>query len=292
MKSRRLCRISAVCVVLLLIAVGITAAGQSVIIASWNVENLGANTDVQERAEIIRQFDIVALQEVLSIVGLDKLLACVEAITGDDWDVVTSPKVGEGNAAEFYAFMYRTASVAYIEESSGVYQEPMPDDFSREPFFASFRAGEFDFTLITVHITWGDLASLRTAECRRLQSVWNYVQNMDSEEDDLILLGDFNRDKPTHSAFDLLLQMGITSILTETGTRTTFGRTATGGSWYDHIWIDPQHTGTELTDEIGVGTPRENSYGGGCASSLEGVSDHCTIWAIFDTTNDDDPLCP
>jgi endonuclease/exonuclease/phosphatase family metal-dependent hydrolase len=277
---------------LLLIAVGTTAAGQFVIIASWNVENLGSNTDVQERAEVIRQFDIVALQEIEKIEGLDNLLARVEAITGYDWEYVVSPYVGNGRAAEFYAFIFRTDRVAYVEDSKGTYPEPMKDDFSREPFFATFRAGEFDFTLITVHVTWGRLPSLRTAECRRLQSVWGYVQNLNPEEDDLILLGDFNRDRPTHSAFDQLRQMGISPVLTETGTRTTFGRTATGGSWYDHIWIDPQHTGTELTDEIGVGTPRENSYGGGCASSLEGVSDHCTIWAIFDTTNDDDPLCP
>lgn len=287
MKARSL----TVCVVLLLIAVGAAASGQSVTIASWNLENLGDTTDVHERAEVIRQFDIVALQEIEKVEGLDNLLARVEVITGHDWEYVISPSVGNGRAAEFYAFMYRTDSVTYIEESSGVYQEPMPDDFSREPFFATFRSGNFDFTLITVHITWGLLASLRTAECRRLQSVWNYVQDTDLEENDLILLGDFNRDKPTHSAFDLLLQMGITPTLTEEGTRTTFGRTASGGSWYDHIWIDPQHTGAELTYEVGAGTPAMNSCGGGCSYLLDGVSDHCPVWALFDTTNDDDPLC-
>lgn len=187
------------------------------------------------------------------------------------------------------SFMYFTARVSYVEESSGVYQEMSPEDFAREPFFASFRAGEFDFTLITVHITWGDRASLRTAECQRLQLVWNDVQNMDSEEDDLILLGDFNRDKPTHSAFDQLFQIGISSVVTDTGTRTTFGRTADGGSWYDHIWIDARHTDAELTDEVGVGTPMMNSSGRGCNPSLEGVSDHCPVWAVFDTTADDDP---
>ena len=285
MSNRR--GILVVFVVLVLIAVQASAAPLT--IATWNLRNLGSSSDVLDRAEIIQQFDIVALQEILSIEGLNNLLACVESITCDDWDVVTSPKVGEGGAAEFYAFMFRTDSVSYIEESSGVYQESSPDDFAREPFFASFRAGKFDFTLITVHITWGDLASLRTAECQRLQSVWDYVQNMDLEEDDLILLGDFNRDKPTHSAFDQLLQMGITSILTETGTRTTFGRTAAGGSWYDHIWIDARYTNAELTGEIGVGTPTMNTSGEGCATALEGVSDHCPVWAVFDTTVDDDP---
>ena len=64
-----------------------------------------------------------------------------------------------------------------------------------------------------------------------------------------------------------------------------------GGSWYDHIWVDLQHTGAELTDEAGVGTPAENSSGGGRPSSLEEASDPCPVWAVFTTTDDDDPVC-
>jgi len=272
-------------------AISSYSAENTITIASWNIYNLGTTTNVEKRAEVIRHFDIVALQEVEKIEGLDTLLSRVEEITGTDWKHVASPLIGDGNAAEYYAFVYRTDRVAYVEESSGVYPETMPDDFSREPFFATFRAGEFDFTLITVHITWGLLPSLRTAECRRLQSVWGYVQNLDPDEDDLILLGDFNRDRPTHSAFDQLCQMGITPVLTETGTRTTFGRTVTGGSWYDHIWVDLQHTGAELTDQVGAGTPLENSSGRGCPASIEKASDHCPVWAVFSTISDDDPSC-
>ena len=64
-------------------------------------------------------------------------------------------RIGEGNAAEYYAFIYRTDRVSYVDCPSGVYPEPTPDDSSRESFFATFRVGVFDFTLITVHITWG-----------------------------------------------------------------------------------------------------------------------------------------
>jgi endonuclease/exonuclease/phosphatase family metal-dependent hydrolase len=276
-----------------LLALGILAAsafGQdTVTIASWNVWNLGENSDVEDRAAVIAQFDIVALQEVEAIQGLDGLLSQVESDTSLNWEYVISTRVGEGNAAEYYAFLYRTDRVTYIECSAHVYPEPAPDDFSREPFFATFRAGGFDFTLITVHVTWGLWASLRTAECRRLAEVWKYVQDLDPDENDLILVGDFNRDKPTHSAFNDLEALGLTALLRTTGTRTTFGATASGGSWYDHMWIDPAYTSAEWTGQSGAGTPNNDSSGTGCPAALKRASDHCPVWAIFSTTSDDDP---
>jgi len=278
--------------VTLLLSVFLSAfalAQDTITIASWNVWNLGADSDVADRAAVIAQFDIVALQEIEAIGGLDRLLAQVELDTGLDWERVVSTRVGEGNAAEYYAFLYQTDRVAFVECSSGVYPEPTPDDFSREPFFATFRAGSFDFTLITVHITWGLLASLRTAECQRLADVWQYVQDLDPNENDLILMGDFNRDKPTHSAFDRLDDLGLEALVTTTGTRTTFGRTLTGGSWYDHMWIDPAYTSAEWTGQAGVSLPGNDSTGEGCAQALKGVSDHCPVWGVFSTTTDDDP---
>jgi len=292
MGSNSLSHIVRCCMVLtLLTALAAPVHGEAVTIASWNIENLGEKSDIEQRAQVIEHFDIVALQEVEALKGLKNLVSQVETNTGVDWEYVASPLVGSGGAAEYYSFVYRTDRVTYIEDTSGVYPEPSPDDFSREPFYASFRAGSFDFTLITVHITWGLFARLRTEECRRLQSVWSYVQHLDPAEDDLILLGDFNRDKPTHSAFNPLEELGITPVLTAAGTRTTYGRTASGGNWYDHIWIDPDFTATELTADIGTGTPAQNAAGGGCPSPLRSASDHCPIWAVFDTTEDDDPVC-
>jgi len=275
---------------LLLVASATTAVGQdTVTIASWNIHNLGAGSDVEERAEVIAQFDVVALQEVEAIQGLDRLLTEVQKSTpGVIWESVVSPQVGDGNAAEYYAFLYRTDRVSYVTCSAGVYPEPVPDDFSREPFFATFRAGSFDFTLITVHITWGLLASLRTAECQRLADAWQYVQDLDPDENDLVLVGDFNRDRPTHSAFDDLETLGLVPLLATTGTRTTFGRTLSGGSWYDHMWIDPASTAAEWTGQSGASTPNDDSSGAGCSTELKGISDHCPVWAVFSTTADDD----
>ncbi len=85
-----------------------TAAVETIRIASWNILNLGAETPVGERAEVIAQYDIVALQEIESFEGLERLRVEVESASGAEWKVVCSAMVGEGRAAEAYAFIYRT----------------------------------------------------------------------------------------------------------------------------------------------------------------------------------------
>ena len=41
------------------------------------------------------------------------------------------------------------------------------DAFLREPYFATFRAGLFDFTAIAVHVIWGDSVNGRRREVHR-----------------------------------------------------------------------------------------------------------------------------
>jgi len=287
--SKRSAVVTLLCVV---IASLLCAAEEHLVtIATWNVENLGSKTVTESRAEVLRAFDIAALQEVESEDGLKHLQSSLIAASGAAWEYVISPSVGEGNAAEHYAFIYRADRVEYVIDSAGVYPEAATDEFSREPFYATFRAGDFDFTLVTVHVTWGSLASLRTAECRRLSSVWTYVQDLDPYENDLILLGDFNRDRPTHSAFDELTALGVTPILTTAGTRTTFGRTATGGSWYDNMWVDLLFSGQDYTGSSGAGAPEHDTSGSRCSAGIEEASDHCPVWAQFYIERgDDDPV--
>ena len=67
------------------------------------------------------------------------------------------------------------------------------DDFSRDPYWATFRAGEFDFSVIVVHVIWGNTVGPRKAEVRALADVYGYVQEVNGTEDDVLLVGDFNR---------------------------------------------------------------------------------------------------
>ncbi|MDD5264221.1 MAG: endonuclease/exonuclease/phosphatase family protein [Candidatus Bipolaricaulis sp.] len=287
---------------LALAALGAWAAGasaQRVLVGTWNAANFGSTSDVQSRAEVVGKFDVLALQEVLSEHAMRNLIVELEMQsalqTGSrrHWNYLLSPAVGSGGFQERYAFVYCTDRVSLVAEGpQGLYPEAAEGDFVREPFFATFRAGLFDFTLVTVHIIWGNASAQRTTECQRLVSVWNWVQALDPVENDVILLGDFNRDRPTHSAFAPLRALGISALLTARGTRTTLGAKNSGGYWYDNLWTDLQYTRSEWTGDVGVGIPGDNTYGCPCSEARRGVSDHCPAWAVFSTLADDDPPDP
>ena len=134
-----------------------------------------------------------------------------------------------------------------------VYREAAATDFPREPFFAALKADNFDFTLVTVHVTLASGSAI-SAEVDRLAGVWAYVQNLDPKENDVLLMGDLNRHKPTHTAFTRLKALGVTNVIAGDGVFTTFGSKASqvGANWYDNIWIDRQYSAHELMGRFGV----------------------------------------
>ena len=71
---------------------------------------------------------------------------------------------------EIYSFLYRIDKVEYLEESYVVSDEK--DLFIREPFFAKFKAGNFDFYVISIHTIWGDSITERRAEALLLDEIY------------------------------------------------------------------------------------------------------------------------
>ena len=288
--------IAATAILLAAISLCLLAEG-SIAIASWNVKNFWGDDDHSSMlAEVIARYDLIALQEIKSREGMEELLQVLNR-EGEQviWDVVRSPILGEGNAAEYYAFVYRIDKVQHVAGSQGVYPEMTSDDFSRPPFFATFNTVDeaFVFTLITIHVTWGSLPSLRTAECHHLVFVWDYVQALEESENDLILLGDFNRDKPTHGAFTPLRQRQFEQLVTARDIYTTYSTSPDDptGHWYDQIWIDPRYTSEDTTGSTGVYRLHEDYYLDAEHPHLEvrtNISDHLPIWAEFYTGRDTD----
>jgi len=64
------------------------------------------------------------------------------------------------------------------------------DVFEREPYIASFVSGNFDFTIIGSHIKPNDAYS----EMGNLTNVVNFVLSDNPDEQDTIVMGDFNAD--------------------------------------------------------------------------------------------------
>ena len=107
---------------------------------------------------------------------------------GRNYSCLISPKVGT-HSAEHYALLYDEDLVSVVKVGS-LYpdMDDDTDDFERAPYWATFCAGEFDFTVVVVHTKPDDAEK----ECQLMDEVYAYVQEENGDEQDVLLVGDFN----------------------------------------------------------------------------------------------------
>ena len=162
-------------------------------LAAWNIRifSNGSRNDEElyHIAKVLIGYDFIAIVELRDEVVLIRTEAVLEGM-GRDYDYVISPPVG-AKVKERYAFLF-DPEIVHVIENGEVFPDPQ-DVFLREPYFATFKAGEFDFTAIAVHVIWGDAANQRQREVQELANVYQAVQAANKAEQDMILLGDFNR---------------------------------------------------------------------------------------------------
>jgi hypothetical protein len=131
-------------------------------------------------AEILGQFDLIAITEVRKNVSD---LAAVMKILGPYWHVVFSDfATDRGGNSERIAYLYDKRAVTFTGLAAEA-DEPRKKDRTtkeylpkyswwRSPYIASFRAGNFDFVLITVHLRWG---SGEKARIEKKNSAWTRI---------------------------------------------------------------------------------------------------------------------
>lgn len=243
-------------------------------IATWNIRQLGArsSTDIVRVARLItdNQFDIVAIQEIHQDGrGLDALLNQL----GHPW---RSTRLGEkSRGGERLSFIYRGDRVVELKPAadlSGAYN----DVFERVPYSAAFKAGNFDFQLVTVHLSWSD-TDQRTQEMQTLAHLVS--QKLDGNEADIILLGDFNEQK-SKANLHYLQAAGWRTVTVEP---TNLG----SREIYDHILFNPAST-REYVSRTGVIRFDETLYAGNDEAAGNALSDHRPVYADFRTTLPDD----
>jgi endonuclease/exonuclease/phosphatase family metal-dependent hydrolase len=255
--------------------IGADAIPGRVRIATWNVRMLSDRSrdasEVAKIASMIGQFDLVALQEVHDTRVLDRIRSKL-----DGWSYLVSRSVGTESHTERYAYFYRSAFVTPIGDAAIVRD---PDNvLIREPFVASFRTGEFDFTLCTIHILYGNSIPARRRELRLMDELVAAVQKANGAEADVILLGDFNF-PPDDNGWQLEGWMPLVNP----PTKTTIG----DRSLYDNIWIHPDAT-SEYAQVYGVVEFDRSYYADDLDRASLEMSDHRPVWAQFSTATDDD----
>src|SRR5690606_23041304 len=95
---------------------GVQRNGNAVRIASFNIQVFGESKIAKPRvaallAEIVRQFDIVAVQEIRSKQNILPQFVDMLNATGRHYDYVIGPRLGRTSSKEQYAFIFDTASI-------------------------------------------------------------------------------------------------------------------------------------------------------------------------------------
>jgi hypothetical protein len=150
---------------------------------------------------------------------------------------------------------------------------PNPGDrLHRPPLHARFRVranppeSGFSFWLVDTHTDPDEVA----LEVNALAEVFQEMKALRPDEDDVILLGDFNAGPPQFGKIKQIPNIGwaISGVTTNTRRSKT----------YDNLIFD-RTTTTEYTGKWGV-LDLQNTYGLSIDKALE-VSDHNPVWAAF-----------
>ncbi|MCO8120109.1 endonuclease/exonuclease/phosphatase family protein [Stieleria sp. TO1_6] len=249
----------------------------SLLIASYNIQVLGQSKMskpdvVNVLAHVIRQFDIVAIQEVRAKDDnvIPDLVAAVNA-NGGQYNYLVGPRLGRTVSTEQYAFVFDTSRVEYDPSAVGTISDPT-DLLHREPYAARFRARTnspqhaFTFWMVNTHTDPDEVPE----EVAALADVFKIMQTARADEDDVILLGDLNASESQLGPLGQVpgISWAVHGVMTNT--RQTKA--------YDNILFHAQST-AEFTGRWGV-YDLQRILGLSADDALK-VSDHYPVWAEF-----------
>lgn len=256
---------------------------QKHLIASFNTLRLGTNKkDLLKTADSLKDFSLVGLTEVMSKKGLEELADILCEVTGDKWSYhISSYPVGNSSYKEYFAFIWKDSHVSLLD-IHGFYPDPN-NNFSREPYGASFKIENFDFIFVLTHLVAGTKKSKRESEAFYLNNVYSFFEKINNSEKDIIIAGDFNL--PGDSYFFTSLKeysnYNIVSCI-DPAFKTTIGKNDFVNS-YDNFFLSLIHT-KEYTGINGVIDFTNNKF----VYSKKFISDHLPVFIEIDGSFDDD----
>ena len=252
--------------------------GETIRVASFNIQVFGESKLNKQGvmrllAQTVRQFDVVAVQEVRAK-GQDILPRFIEMINADGarhYDFCIGPRLGRTVSKEQYAFIFDTASMELDRES--IYTVDDPDDLlHREPLVAHFRVRgppreeAFTFTLVNIHTDPDEVE----AEISVLDDVMRAVRNDGRGEDDVILLGDFNADDQHLGELGQIPGMEWAIYGQPTNTL--------GTAMYDNLVFNKRATSEYVGRSEVFDLMREFKLS---RAEAQEVSDHLPVWGEF-----------
>ncbi len=250
-------------------------------ISSFNISNFSNSNNSDNlilMAQILKYSDIVAIQGLKEEDTLKKTVGVLRKL-GHNYSYDISPPVGRG-IQERYAFLYRPDKVTMIQKGK-LYQEKKTL-FFRDPFYTSFQAGNFDFTLVTVHIPASGDSERQISEITALAEVYDALQKAAPLEQDIIILGTFNL-PPDDSSWKNLQRFPTMTCLIRPPETTTITDSLLG----DNLWFQKKYV-REYTGTSGIIRFDENIFKNDDKKAQQAISNHRPVWADFSISAPDD----
>lgn len=201
-------------------------------LVSWNIRDLGKTKSTEELnaiAEIVRDADILAIQEVVAGYGGAQVVAKLTDMLnrkGAKWDyVISAPTHSPKYVTERYAIVWKTKHIKI--KNRGWLIAALDSPIDREPFLLELYTQGKRLTVVNFHSR--PYNKDPESEIRALS---NYViDSLGSKTSPLIIAGDFNVDEKM-SVFDRLKKAGYRSAIRDQ--KTTLKRTCDGTEYLNH----------------------------------------------------------
>lgn len=285
---------------------------KNLLIATWNIRAFGDLTrkwdsddlDSPKRdlhsilciAEIIKRFDVIAIQEVKSNI---RALRDTMKVLGNNWSLIlTDVCKGDSGNGERMAYIFDTRRVQLSglacelvvpnEWTKKITPNALDEQFVRTPYAVSFRSNNETFILVTLHIKYGKKSAERIKELKGIaQWLAEWASNVNAYHQNLITLGDFNIDARGDLLDDTFLSEGLyvpPQLQNNKVTRSIFNET----KYYDQIaWFNNTANVPNLSMEFinggnydFVNTALLNRHVSKLSLSYL-MSDHYPLWVEF-----------
>ena len=248
--------------------------GQEVSILSWNIKHLGKSKNDNEIAfiaEVLRDFDIVAIQEVVAIDpgGAKAVARLVSELNrkGARWDYkVSIPTQSPGKKTERYAYLWKSNKAKLIGQP-WLDRNFEPVIF-REPYLARFQVGQDTLLMVNYHARKHD-------DKPHEEIIFFYQYPSMYPDDQLLIAGDFNT-YTDHDVFRFLEEVDLIPNMKDQAT--TLKRKC--GEQGEHLlhpidFLLYEHKEIEILETGIIDFVRDCIY----LKAANQISDHVPVWA-------------
>lgn len=265
---------------------------ETITVAAFNIQVFGRSKRAKPEVmrvltAVAREVDVLLVQEIRdsSEQTADIFLAAINSPNSSNtgsrrsYRMVEGPRLGRTSSKEQYAVYYDSDRVRLLDAYT--LRDPR-DVFEREPLVATFRAGNFDFSIVGCHIKPDDAE----AELRALSRSVEGIIAANPAERDVIVLGDFNADGRYLNENRLVsifprdrYHVVITNDLdTMTTSNNTYDRIILRSETFDHEYVAASAEVFEFDKVFGIQDAR----------LVRSVSDHYPVIARFRISAPDD----